>query len=145
MKIYLDQGVNQQEVFTLQQRYGFDIIQHQSLEQNIKIADSMPGVFTLDQSMLDGGDYLAGDDVQEYEAIIGKSSHNDRIDTAHFYTAIHAGCDYFLTNNPKSFIYSSKRDRTEGKRKQLESVANGMKIVTTEEFKTELNIQRTTV
>lgn len=145
MKIYLDQGVNQQEVLTLQQRYGFDIIQHQSLEQNIKIADSMPGVFFLDQSMLDGGDYQAGDDVQEYEAIIDKSSQNDRIDTTHFYTAINAGCDYFLTNNPKSFIYSSKRDWVEGKHKQLESAANGMKIATLEEFKTELNTQRTRV
>lgn len=140
MKVYVDQGVDQKKIKKLKQLYGFEAIYHQSLEQPIKVADAVPGVFVLDQSTLDGGDYLAGCDITDFQMVIGKSNKQDRLDTAHLYTAIHASCDFFITNNPDSFIYDDRKNKdSDNKRIELEKLTEKMKIVRLEEFEKILN------
>ncbi len=120
----------------LKKQYGFDVIQARSIEQNIAIADNVPHPFTIGISMLDGGDYIAGDDIHDVGEVVGGTivGKGGGTDTLHVYTAHKAGCEFFITNNPLDFIYNSKKDRTDGKRQQLEEVLAGMKIVTLDEF-----------
>lgn len=135
MKVYIDQGVDQKKIKKLKQLYGFEAIHHQSLEQPIKVADAVPGVFVLNQSILGSGDYLADCDVTDFQIIIGKSNKQDRLDTAHLYTAIHANCDYFITNNPDSFIYDDRKNKdSDNKRIELEKLTEKLKIVRLGEF-----------
>lgn len=136
MKIYADQGVNQRKLAVLKKQYGFDVIQAHSIEQNIPIAENVPHPFTIGISMIDGGDYIAGDDIHDVGNIVGGTvvGKGGGTDVLHIYTAHKADCEFFVTNNPKDFIYSSKKDRTDGKRQQLEEILSGMKIVTLDEF-----------
>lgn len=141
MKVYIDQGVNQRKLRALRDIYGFDIVQAQGLEQNIKIADDVPKAFTIGLSMIGGSDYLAGDDIEPVKSIIGSSTINDRLDVGHIYAAYHTGCVYFVTNNPKSFIYRTRADKTETKRKQLEEALTGLKVVSIDELEQELALK----
>jgi hypothetical protein len=138
MKIYIDQGVDQRKLKVLSNKYDFDMVQAQGLEQNIKIAGNVPKAFTIGLSTIGGDDYLAGNDIEQLRAIIGSNSVNDRLDIGHVYAAYHAGCKYFVTNNPKSFIYTSRRDNTDVKRQQLEATLGGLKIVTIAELEEDL-------
>lgn len=135
MRVYIDQGVDQRKMAALKKLYGFDIIQAHDIEQNISIAEKVSHPFTLDISMLDSGDYLAGDDMKAVGKIVGGTIVGQGgTDTLHIYTAHKANCEFFITNNPTDFIYSSKRLRTDEKRRELERILIGMKIVTLKEF-----------
>lgn len=138
MKIYADQGVNQRKLRDLKNTYGLEIVQAQGLEQKIRIANDVPKAFTIGLSVIGGGDYLAGDDIEPVKDIIGSSTVNDRIDVGHIYAAYHAGCSYFVTNNPKSFIYKTRADKTSTKRLQLEEALKGLRVVTISELEQEL-------
>lgn len=140
MRVYADQGVNQRKLRALQKQHEFDVIQAHDIEQNIVIADKVPHVATLDVSLFDSGDYFAGDDYCEVAKIIGSSNLNKEggKDTLHLYTAYHAGCAYFITANPYDFIYNSRKDKADGKRRQLEAVLSGIKIVTLGEFESDM-------
>ena len=59
--------------------------------------------------------------------------------TVGIYAAYKAGCLYFVTNNPNSFIRDSKKDRENIRRTKLEEVLKGMKIVTIDELESDLN------
>lgn len=58
MKIYIDQGVDQRKLKVLSNKYDFDMVQAQGLEQNIKIAGNVPKAFTIGLSTIGGDDYL---------------------------------------------------------------------------------------
>lgn len=142
MKIYVDQGVDQRKLKVLRNKYSLDLVQAQGLEQNINIAENVPKAFTIGLSMIGGDDYLAGDDIEQVRTIIGNSTVNDRIDIGHVYAAHHAGCNFFVTNNPKSFIYTSRgHNKSDAKRQRLEVALGGLKIVTIEELEEELKSQ----
>ncbi|MFO0971066.1 MAG: hypothetical protein U0520_01805 [Candidatus Saccharimonadales bacterium] len=142
MKVYADQGVDQRKLRTLKNQYGFDIVQAHDIEQNISVAKNVPHPFVLGISLLDGGDYLAGDDINEIGKVIGGTTvgKNGGTDTLHVYTAHKEGCQYFITNNSADFIYTSRRDKTNGKRQKLEEILRGMKIVTLDEFEKALSV-----
>lgn len=137
MKVYVDQGVNRKIITALRKEFGFEIVHVGHYEQSLSYAEDIPGVFMLDHSMLDGGDYLGSDDIYKVEEVMAVQKKSDRFDIAHIYSAFHAGCEYFVTNNPKDFIREVRNDPTSTARRQkLEGVLNGLRIVTLEEFAT---------
>lgn len=133
IKIYVDQGVNQKRLRTLRAKYeaGVDLVNVNHYEQRIKCARSISGVLTLGGSALDGDDYL-GDDciLKQIEVAMfpdGKNKPNDNLDIAHLYSTYIEKCDYFVTNNPRNFIYS-------GIRKRIERILPRLKIVDIDEL-----------
>ena len=84
-------------------------------EQAIKCAKPINGVFILNKSLLDSGDYLADDELsKKIDCIMFPDGHNkksDYLDSAHLYSAYIEGCDYFVTNNPRDFVRNGTRDK----------------------------------
>lgn len=135
LKVYSDQGVDRKRLGKLTKDFSLQVVHVGHYEQRLKDADEIPGVFMLGVSMLGGGDYLAGDDIEDINGIMKPSKHSDRFDIAHIYSAYHGGCQYFVTNNPKDFIREVRDDpNSNGKREQLEEVLKGMKVVTLDEL-----------
>ena len=138
IKVYTDQGVDRKKLVKLANNFNLEVVHVDHYEQSLKHAEPISGVFVLGQSMLDGGDYLGGEDVREVEAIIGQNGQKHSLDIAHIYSAYHGGCRYFVTANPKDFIRNVRHDpASNGRRESLEALLRGMKIVTLEELKAE--------
>lgn len=139
-RIYVDQGVNRKELSKLASVFPLEIVHVGHYEQRLNYADTIPGVFVLNVSSLNGGDYLAGDDIIEVENVMQPQKQSDRFDIAHVYSAYHDGCHFFITNNPKDFIREIRNDpSSNGRREKLEGILEGMKIMTLDELSTELN------
>ncbi|NTU72565.1 hypothetical protein HGB07_00075 [Candidatus Roizmanbacteria bacterium] len=135
-KVYIDQGVDRKKITNLKRLHDLEVVHVGHYEQKLRHADSIPGVFMLGVSTLGGGDYLAGDDIDDIEDIMHPNKVSDRFDLAHLYSAYHAKCEYFVTNNPKDFIRDIRNDpSSNGKREELEKILTGMKIVTTDELR----------
>lgn len=137
--MYIDQGVDRKRLIKLANSFDLEIVHVDHYEQTLSHAGSISGVFVLGQSTLDGGDYLGGADVYGVEEIIERNGQKHSLDVAHIYSAYHADCKYFVTANPKDFIRDVRNDpKSYGKRKELEALLHGMKIVTIEELRDEL-------
>lgn len=140
MRVYIDQGVDLPEISNLAALFSFEAVHVDHYEQKLKYIDPIPGTFILNISRLDGGDYLAGDDINDVEEIMQPHKPSDRFDIAHLYSAYHSGCQFFVTNNPKDFIREVRNNpASNGKREKLENILYGMKIVTLQELESELN------
>lgn len=136
-KVYIDQGVDQPKIKSLSKEYKFQIVQAHSTEKKIAGARSIARPFTIGVSLLDGTDKIADENIHTVNSIIGK---NNRADITHIYSAyMEPNCRYFVTNNPKDFIYESKRVKhSHKKRIDLEKSLPNLKIFTLKEFETEL-------
>lgn len=140
IRVYVDQGVDRKELLKVASVFQLELVHVDRYEQHLRYADSIPGVFVLDRSRLDGGDYLAGDNISDVEEIIQRQKISDQFDIAHIYSAHHEGCRYFVTNNPKDFIREVRNDpMSNGRRIKLEAVFKGMEIVTLRELSARLH------
>jgi len=135
MKVYCDQGVDQKILKQLMLEYPLEVVSVNHYEEPVKLATAVPGVFMLDKSRLDSGDYLADAGIKPLEKLLNKGKPSDRYDVTHLYSAYHADCKYFITNNPKDFIREVRNDSSSnGKREKLEEMLKGMKILELQEF-----------
>ena len=121
MKVYVDQGANLKKLKILKNKGLLYLVQGHTLEQSFKNVDQVGKAFTIGVSTIGGADMLVGEDLDAVSKLIGKKN-----DVGHIYSARLNHCDYFITNNPKDFIYN-------GKREKLEKILN-LKIRTSEEF-----------
>ena len=139
IRIYVDQGIDRKKLLRLGSALPLEIVHVGHYEQHLKYADDISGVFMLNVSTLDGGDYLAGDDLSDIQEIMQPKKQSDRFDIAHIYSAYHDGCQFFVTNNPKDFIREARNDPdSTGRREKLENILEGMKIMTLDELATDL-------
>lgn len=133
--MYVDQGVHLEDIKKIADKYSLELVHVGHYEQTLRGVNDTPGVFVFNSSMFDGGDYYAGDDIEELKNIMKPSKSSDRLDVAHIYSAYHDGCKFFVTNNPKDFIRHIRNDATSnGRREQLEKLFSGMKIVELKEL-----------
>lgn len=108
---------------------NLELIRVDGIEQSIRGTKSVPKPFTLDNSLLDGTDFLAPDLSHELATLLPGKSNTAWKDRAHLLGAHHAGCDYFVTTDKTDLI----RD---GKREILEALL-GLRIRTIDEFEAE--------
>lgn len=133
MKVYVDQGVDQNKLKQLAKDYDLELMQGHRIESRIKNATQIGEPFILNISKLGGMDRLVDNNFKEIEKIIGKDNYADII---HLYSAyMENGCQYFITNNPRDFIRAIRKDSTStAKRDELEKILTGLRIVTLDEF-----------
>jgi hypothetical protein len=122
-KVYVDQGVNLKKLRTLQAQGLVTLLQANSIEQQFKGVSKQGKAFTIEESVIGGLDMIAGDNIGDIGAEIGRQHKND---FNHIYAAYLNKCDYFVTENPRDFINN-------GKRESLEQKLN-IKIRRTDEF-----------
>jgi hypothetical protein len=136
MKVYIDQGINQRAVKKMAKQYGFKVIQGHRTENRISGATQISEPFTIGASLIGGIDRIADDNITDVSRVIGRGN---RADISHVYPAyMEEGCDYFVTNNPRDFIRNGKKDKNGTKRTKLEELMPGLKIMTLDEFQSEL-------
>ncbi len=123
IQITIDQGVNLKVLKKLQSQGLVQLNQVHDIEQIFKKVKPQGKAFTLGNSTLGGPDMLAGDSLHKIEKIIGPTNKND---IQHLYSAYLNKSTYFITENPKDFIFQSKRE-------ELEEILE-VKIRTTDEF-----------
>src|SRR5207302_1919358 len=121
-------GVNLRSLRKLQRQGVVVLHQEHDLEQDFRAVSKQGRPFTLDRSVLDGTDLLAGDEASEVQDTLGP---NHQADFEHIYAASLNHSDFFITEYPREFIKN-------GKRKKLENLLR-LKIRTTEEFLNDLH------
>lgn len=128
LKITMDSGVNLKRLNILKERGLIEIhdVKGENYAHSVKNREN--AAFVLEHSCFDEDDILLDKDgVRRYNdirTIIGNDNYKDAIKLeAH----IREGLDYFVTNNPRDFIY-------DGKRESLQSRFKDLKIITIEEL-----------
>jgi hypothetical protein len=122
MTVLVDNGANLKKLKRIQADGRIKIYQSE-FENEFRNIPTVGKAFTIGVSMIGGPDLIADDNVHE---IKDKFKGKD-MDFNQVYTAWLNGVRYFITENPKDFIYKSKRE-------SLEQLMPGLKIMRTEEF-----------
>jgi hypothetical protein len=125
LHVTVDQGADLKALRRLQHQGVVSLHKVHDLEQDFDSVAKQGGAFTLNRSMLDGCDMLAGEEAGEVQRIVGKGA-----DCHHLLSASLNHSDVFVTGDKDDFIKDGKRERLEG--------LLGLKIRTTKEFLTEL-------
>ena len=126
LKITMDSGVDLKRLKILEKDGLVEIhdVKGENFARSVRCRES--AVFILDHSTLDGEDVLT-DNSERYEKIIQIIGRGNFQDARKLDAHIREEFDYFVTNNPRDFIYNNKREK-------LQNSFSELKIVTIDEL-----------
>jgi len=120
--VLVDNGANLKKLKKIQAKGRIKIYQTE-FENDFKNIPTVGKAFTIGASMIGGPDLIADDNVYKVkDEFKGKD-----MDFNQVYSAWLNGVRYFITENPKDFIYRNKKE-------SLEKLMPGLRIMRTDEF-----------